>query len=183
LIDIAFLSASQDDKMAPDASPSKPPVRLARLLALDGGGVKGISALMILDEIMKQVKILEVKGKKKKPGDNCLPVDYFELAAGTSTGGLIAVLLFRLNLPVGKAIELYDAMAKNVFTPTVMGWSMNNIIGRLANKLKIVAGKAQFDDKPLRATIDSVVSNYGLDKDDKKSKGAAPLTHPDAGKL
>lgn len=33
----------------------------ARLLALDGGGVKGVSALIILGDIMRRVKDLEVK--------------------------------------------------------------------------------------------------------------------------
>jgi len=169
--------------MSLQAAPSQPPARLARLLSLDGGGVKGISTLMILQEIMKQVKDREVKANNKKESDECLPVDYFEIAAGTSTGGLIAVLLFRLNLPVSMAVTLYERMAKDVFTPTIIGMPANNFLGRFANKLKILSGNSQFDDGPLKKTIDTVVETYGLDPNDKQMKGAAPLTHTKAGKL
>ncbi|KAF4455045.1 hypothetical protein FALBO_15716, partial [Fusarium albosuccineum] len=59
----------------------------ARLLALDGGGVRGVMALEILDEIMNRVKT------RKGLSETCRPADYFELAAGTSTGGIIGIML------------------------------------------------------------------------------------------
>jgi patatin-like phospholipase/acyl hydrolase len=50
-------------------------------LILDGGGIRGISALVILDEIMHRVQRAE--GLSSVP----LPADYFDLICGTSTGG------------------------------------------------------------------------------------------------
>jgi patatin-like phospholipase/acyl hydrolase len=48
-----------------------------RLLALDGGGVRGLSSLMILQQLMVTVN----------PDDPPKPCDYFDMIGGTSTGG------------------------------------------------------------------------------------------------
>lgn len=48
-----------------------------RLLALDGGGVRGLSILPILEKLMKTVD-------PKTPPKPC---DYFDMIGGTSTGG------------------------------------------------------------------------------------------------
>jgi patatin-like phospholipase/acyl hydrolase len=50
-----------------------------RLLALDGGGVRGLSALMILERLMEAVD----------PDAPPKPCDYFNMIGGTSTGGLV----------------------------------------------------------------------------------------------
>ena len=47
----------------------------------DGGGVRGISSLLILEDIME--KIREIKGLDQIPR----PCEYFDLIGGTSTGG------------------------------------------------------------------------------------------------
>jgi len=47
----------------------------------DGGGIRGVSELLILDEIMHRVQCdLDLR---QMP----LPCDYFHLIGGTSTGG------------------------------------------------------------------------------------------------
>ena len=48
-----------------------------RLLALDGVGVRGLSALMILQQLMEAVN-------SDAPPKPC---DYFDMIGGTSTGG------------------------------------------------------------------------------------------------
>ena len=48
-----------------------------RLLSLDGGGVCGLSALMILEQLMEAVN----------PQFPPKPCDYFDMIGGTSTGG------------------------------------------------------------------------------------------------
>ena len=48
-----------------------------RLLALDGSGVRGLSALMILQQLMDAVN----------PDAPPKPCDYFDMITGTSTGG------------------------------------------------------------------------------------------------
>jgi len=65
---------------------------LPRLLSLDGGGVRGLSSLLILREIMEEV------GRRKRIKPPPLPCEYFDLIGGTSTGGLIALMLGRLRM-------------------------------------------------------------------------------------
>jgi patatin-like phospholipase/acyl hydrolase len=47
------------------------------LLSLDGGGVRGLSSLCIIEELMRKVD-------KENPPKPC---DYFDMIGGTSTGG------------------------------------------------------------------------------------------------
>lgn len=47
------------------------------LLSLDGGGVRGLSSLLILEKLMLQID-------EKNPPKPC---DYFDMIGGTSTGG------------------------------------------------------------------------------------------------
>ena len=53
-----------------------------RLLALDGGGVRGLSALMILSQLMEAVN----------PDLPPKPCDYFDMIGGTSTGGWVVAV-------------------------------------------------------------------------------------------
>ncbi|KAF7761692.1 hypothetical protein Agabi119p4_9684 [Agaricus bisporus var. burnettii] len=91
-----------------------------RLLALDGGGIRGLSELLILKEVMHKLMFEENK-KRKKDGEEPLnalpkPCDYFDLIGGTSTGGIIALMLGRLRMDVDMAIKSYDDLAKQVFS-------------------------------------------------------------------
>jgi patatin-like phospholipase/acyl hydrolase len=54
-------------------------------LSLDGGGIRGISELVILDEIMRRVQTdLKLPTLPR-------PADFFDLIGGTSTGGFVAL--------------------------------------------------------------------------------------------
>ena len=50
----------------------------------DGGGVRGKSALLILEAIMEKVR--DELGQETTP----LPCEYFDLIGGTSTGGYLS---------------------------------------------------------------------------------------------
>ena len=62
-----------------------------RLLALNGGGVRGLSETIILKHLMRNIS--------KKCGRNIEPWERFDMIGGTSTGGLIAIMLGRLVCP------------------------------------------------------------------------------------
>lgn len=62
------------------------------ILSLDGGGVRGLSSLLILKSIMEQIK------RKTKAETVPRPCEYFDLICGTSTGGLIAIMLGKLGM-------------------------------------------------------------------------------------
>ncbi|KAJ7440029.1 FabD/lysophospholipase-like protein [Mycena latifolia] len=81
-----------------------------RLLAFDGGGIRGLSSLLILEGIMYRIQI--EKNLEVPP----LPCEYFDLICGTSTGGLMALMLGRLRMSVEDAIQAYDTLAQEVFS-------------------------------------------------------------------
>ena len=70
-----------------------------RVLSLDGGGIRGLSALFILKDILDAVR---------RQSGNCslLPCEHFDLIGGTSTGGLIAIMLGRLGMVTAQKIPL-----------------------------------------------------------------------------
>ena len=63
-----------------------------RVLTFDGGGVRGLSSLLILREIMETIE------RETDADETPLPCEYFDLIGGTSTGGLIAIMLGRLGM-------------------------------------------------------------------------------------
>jgi hypothetical protein len=59
----------------------------ARILSLDGGGVRGLSSLMILEDLMLHFN-QQASGRATWPHLH----DLFSLVVGTSTGGLLAIM-------------------------------------------------------------------------------------------
>jgi patatin-like phospholipase/acyl hydrolase len=53
------------------------PARDLCLLSIDGGGIRGLSSLLILKKLMDHID----------PADPPRPCDVFDMIAGTSTGG------------------------------------------------------------------------------------------------
>ncbi|KAL6710557.1 hypothetical protein ACN47E_008605 [Coniothyrium glycines] len=88
-----------------------------RLLSLDGGGVRGLSSLMVLDDLMENIALEEKRLGRRAPSDHTplKPCDYFDLIGGTSTGGIIAILLSRLQLDCKKCIAIYSRLAEQIF--------------------------------------------------------------------
>ncbi|KAJ7827150.1 hypothetical protein B0H14DRAFT_3144712 [Mycena olivaceomarginata] len=80
------------------------------LLSLDGGGIRGLSMLIILKHLMYRLKVAE------DLPDVPHPCDYFDLIGGTGTGGLIALMLGRLRMSVEDAIKAYGELSKEVFS-------------------------------------------------------------------
>lgn len=85
-----------------------------RILSLDGGGVRGYSMLIILQELMHRVYV-ESEGKPPDRDATPKPCDYFDLIGGTGTGGLIAIMLGRLRLDIETSLSIYVRMTRKVF--------------------------------------------------------------------
>lgn len=152
----------------------------ARLLALDGGGVRGIMALEVLDDLMKRIQ------KRKGLAEVPRPADYFELAAGTSTGGIMGIMLFRLRMTAHDTIIQYNKIAEEVFCPKIYGFRINKFLGDTVavwiNNGKTIVKNSRFDDASMKTAIDKVVGEFGLDENDRELKGEAPLKHSDSGR-
>ncbi|KAF8600373.1 FabD/lysophospholipase-like protein [Ceratobasidium sp. AG-I] len=86
-----------------------------RLLEFDGGWINVLSALIIVSEIMHRLQ--DILRLSEPP----LPCDMFDLICGTGTGGLVAILLGRLRLPISTAIECYVEILRKGFVKKGLG--------------------------------------------------------------
>lgn len=58
------------------------------ILCLDGGGVRGYSMIMILQELMLKL-FVEMHGRAPSKEEVPKPCDHFDLIGGTGTGGYV----------------------------------------------------------------------------------------------
>ena len=70
--------------------------------------------LILLQELMYKT-YNETEGRPPKRDQIPKPCDYFDLIAGTGTGGLIAIMLGRLRLDIETCKDVYVRMTKRVF--------------------------------------------------------------------
>ncbi|KAJ9141708.1 Calcium-independent phospholipase A2-gamma [Pleurostoma richardsiae] len=93
-----------------------------RVLSLDGGGVRGYSMFIIIQEIMHRT-FVEIEGRAPRRHEIPKPADHFDLIVGTGTGGLIALMLGRLRLDLETCKELYVRLTRMVFETdkTILG--------------------------------------------------------------
>ncbi|KAH7344369.1 phospholipase [Pyrenochaeta sp. MPI-SDFR-AT-0127] len=130
------------------------------LLALDGGGVRGLSTLFILQNIMNRLNYIRSRAglQPKKP------CDIFDLIGGTSTGGLIAIMLGRLQMSVEECITAYVTLMKEVFEKRINR-------SRIDFRGKV---KPQFSSTVLKEAISKVVRGCGVPLDEKFDNGSEP---------
>ncbi len=83
-----------------------------KVLSFDGGGIRGIFAAAAVREIANQIP----------PNDQVS--DYFDLIAGTSTGGIIGIGL-GLGLSPDRIFELYATKGHEIFPPF---WIRNRVL-------------------------------------------------------
>jgi len=109
-------------------------VRPRKMLALDGGGIRGVLTLSILAAIEKQL------GQRL--------CDYFDYIAGTSTGAIIAAGLAK-GMSVDDLIGFYRENGPGMFQRTRFLARLNSLYGNgaLEQQLKVVFG-ADTDLKP-----------------------------------
>jgi len=103
-----------------------------KLLAIDGGGIRGVFALEILQKIEDMLK------SKSGRADFRL-ADYFDYIAGTSTGGIIAAGL-SIGMSVEEILAFYQEAGGQMFVKA-------NLLRRLRYK---------FEDEPLAAQLKQV---------------------------
>ena len=100
---------------------------IRRILSLDGGGIKGVFPIAFLAAIEEEVR---------KPIGS-----YFDLIAGTSTGGIIAVGL-GLGFTARELLSFYEELAGQVFRGIRIFSSMRRI------------GVSKYKQEPLRRALE-----------------------------
>ena len=68
-------------------------------MSIDGGGVKGIVSLLLLNELQNHLNDLH--------GSDTHISEYFDVICGTSAGGIIACMVGVLGIPVDECIDRY----------------------------------------------------------------------------
>ncbi|KAK4169827.1 hypothetical protein QBC43DRAFT_225424 [Cladorrhinum sp. PSN259] len=102
----------------------KPEEAGVRVLCLDGGGIRGIVELAILQAIEREL-------------GNHVPVqDFFDLIVGTSTGGIIALGLGVKRWSVASCIKQFLHLSRQAFTPRRLGRFGSMVTHKSYNKTK-----------------------------------------------
>ncbi|KAI9374698.1 acyl transferase/acyl hydrolase/lysophospholipase [Aspergillus egyptiacus] len=127
--------------------------RELNILSLDGGGVRGLSTLHILKNIMEAID-------RENPPKPC---DFFDMIGGTGSGGLLAIMLGRLKMDVDQCITGYTRLCKHLFgrkkrLSLTGALNMGSMTGRRS--------KAKHDRQKLEFALKSIVRELGYDDKD-----------------
>lgn len=113
------------------------------LIVSDGGGVRGLSSLLLLQNLMKRIDPVS-------PPKLC---EIFDMIGGTSTGGLIAIMLGRLQMDIESCIAAYRQLSDVVF---------RKVAHRISIKgMGVTQGR--FDAHALENAIKEIISLAKLD--------------------
>lgn len=114
-----------------------------RILAIDGGGIKGVFPASFLATVEDSI------------GDNI--ANYFDLIVGTSTGGIIALGL-GLELPAKEILAFYEEFGPRIFGGNRrLGWFRSKYNGEtLKEALEACFGEKKLGDSKKRLVIPSL---------------------------
>ncbi len=115
-----------------------------KILSLDGGGIRGYFEAQILKHI-----------KENLMADHETIGDFFDLIAGTSTGGLIALCIGH-SIDLNQVNSFYETEGKNIFSPPPLGK-----LGKIGRCIKHFR-KPAFDSKTLEDVIKSILGDRSL---------------------
>lgn len=134
-----------------------PKDKLFKILSIDGGGIKGVFPAAYLAEIER----LYLDGESI--------ANYFDMIAGTSTGGIIALGLAK-GLNSKEVLKIYQNDGKKIF-PSMKGWfwwrSIRHIFfskfdqKNLENALQHVFEQSLINDAKIRLVIPSFEGKHG----------------------
>jgi patatin-like phospholipase/acyl hydrolase len=105
--------------------------KLIRILSLDGGGIRGLLSAHILAALEKRLNERWAQQNPGKTPDRPIQVtDYFDMIAGTSTGGILGCLLLtpdptnpdKPRYTAEDAVGLYRDNGKEIFKKTISGY-------------------------------------------------------------
>ena len=116
------------------------PNQQRKILALDGGGIRGVLTLGILAELEQQLKHLNGHG------DDFVLAHYFDYIGGTSTGAIIAAGL-SIGMPVHQLLSFYEENGEAMFDKTFLFQKFKQLYdeNNLREKLKEVFGDGDLD--------------------------------------
>jgi uncharacterized protein len=130
-----------------------------KLLAIDGGGIRGLIALEFLSRI-------ETLLRDKLGRSDLVLADYFDYVGGTSTGAIIATFI-SLGFSTDKIREFYVTGARTMFDPANVFLRLARRLGPDAMLTKFLSvigaltSSSMFTQKALADEIKSVIGSDG----------------------
>jgi Patatin-like phospholipase len=129
-----------------------------RMLALDGGGIRGALSLEVL-------AALEARLREQLHAPSLVLGDWFDYIGGTSTGAIIATAL-ALGMPVDELRSKYESLGSRVFAKRFLPLRVRSLYrdGPLTGELEEVLGKGRsLGDPELRTLLLLVLHNTVTD--------------------
>lgn len=152
-----FLIIESDNPAEASPKPIEPndpnPEQLIPVLSFDGGGVRTYASLLILKALMDEINAIGSEPGKRtsdEQGSQLRPRDVFSFIFGSSSGGLIAIMLGRLGMTVDDCLEKFRAFLDVVFR--------RGIISR--TRFRLVLGGGKYSNTKLYAAVKQVVGQY-----------------------
>ncbi|KAN0095699.1 Acyl transferase/acyl hydrolase/lysophospholipase [Hyaloscypha variabilis] len=127
-----------------------PVKQVRKLLSLDGGGVRGMSAIAILRELMEKLA-------RKRGVEVVHPWQEFDMIGGTSTGGLLAIMLGRLRMSIDECEAAYMKFSEDIFKPR------NAVVGAY----NLLNAQGKFSTEALEANIKELIDKAELPQSEK----------------
>lgn len=123
-----------------------------KILALDGGGIRGLMAVEVLLRLEDSLR------ERLRRGSDFVLADYFDFVAGTSTGAIIAACV-SLGMPIRRIRQFYLDSGNEMFDRA-------SLLKRFYYK---------FEDDKLAAKLQSEI---GLERENDPASGFATLGSP-----
>jgi hypothetical protein len=130
-----------------------------KILALDGGGIRGMIAVEVLGAIESLLR------EKLKKGPDFVLADYFDLVAGTSTGAIIAACI-SLGMKVDRIRGFYIGSGRDMFdkASVLKRFRYKYEDDKLAEKMQGIFGKdTTLGSEKLRTVLMMVMRNATTD--------------------
>ncbi|KAK7858397.1 patatin-like protein 2 [Quercus suber] len=128
---------------------------MVTVLSIDGGGIRGIIPGILLGFLESKLQELD--------GPNARIANYFDIVAGTSTGGLVTAMLTapdKENRPMYAAKDITNFYLEH--SPKIFPQNKHkNFVGSMTNLFGAVMGP-KYDGKYLRSLTDGLLGNLTL---------------------
>ncbi|KAL6212481.1 hypothetical protein ACLB2K_017701 [Fragaria x ananassa] len=130
--------------------------KLVTVLSIDGGGIRGIIPGTMLSFLESELQKLD--------GEDARLADYFDVIAGTSTGGLVTAMLTapdENNRPLFAAKDINDFYLEHC--PKIFPQDSTPLIGEAVEMLKAIKGP-KYDGKYLHDIVKEKLGDVRLNK-------------------
>lgn len=135
---------------------------MRRILSIDGGGIRGTFPAAFLAALEDDL--------------DCPIHEYFDLIAGTSTGGIIAIAL-AMGLPAKDILDLYENRGPEIFSQTHTG--LRGAAERAIRKVRWATWGPKYNADGLQSAINDVLGERKIGE--AKTRLMIPAWHQQKG--